>query len=156
MKKPLIAVVAIAIIILILVFGFYLGRERGKDEGRKQLDPIIDAIYPKPAAEIKNLSGRINAVYGATIELEITDPDDYLPHADGTSQRKEIRYATVSADTKIILSDMSKSDKQGNPKQTIIKISDLKTNDQITVRSDKNIRDAEKFDVTEIEVIKLP
>jgi hypothetical protein len=146
-------VISIAAILLIFVFGFYLGQVNGKNKGSKEaenkLKPLIDLAFPKPPEEMKNINGVIKGVYGATIDLEINDLNDYLPHLDGSPQKKEIRYVYVTSNTKISLIDS-----MGNIQTKTLKTSDLKIGNAITVYSNENLRNAKKFDATEIQVIK--
>lgn len=158
MKKTFIIVFALLVATTVLVLGFYLGQRKGiqteKKEVTEKLQPLVDLAFPKPPEDIRNFAGKILAIYGATINLEIDAPDDYLPHTDGTKRQKEIRFASVTNDTKVIRIDATKLDAQGNQIKTNIKFSDLKIGDAITVRSNTNIRAAKKFDVTQIEMVK--
>lgn len=155
MKKTSSIVIAATICVLILSLGLYLGNKNGRKIGNKEtedrLSPIVNSVFPKPADEITNLTGVIKEIYGAQISFEIADPADYLPHPDGTPQKKQIRTASISKSTQIVSISF---DKQGNPKTTPLKISDLKIGDTITVRSDQNLREAKKFDASQIELLK--
>jgi hypothetical protein len=145
--KQVVTIAALVIMFAAGVFvGLGLGRRQGETLGaaaaEKKLQPLIDLAFPKPPAVIKSFGGTIKDIFGAKITLEIRDPDDYLPHTDGTQP-------------KITLVDYTKKDAQGNsPLQMALKLSDLKAGDQINVRSDQNIRDAKEFIATEIELIK--
>lgn len=158
MRKVFIIIFALLVATSVFVLGFYIGQRKGiqteKKEATEKLQPLVDLAFPKPPEDIRSFAGTIKAIYGATINLEIDDPDDYLPHTDGTRRRTEVRFASVTSNTKIIRIDATKLDAQGNQIKTDIKFSDLKVGDAITVRSDTNIRAAKKFDVTSIEVVK--
>ena len=116
--------------------------------------PAIEKVFPAPAPEIKTLSGVVKGVYGGTINLEIGDPDDYLPHADGSAPKREMRYVGVTSATKIYLVDMAKIDQSGGAAKTTVALSSLRVGDGITVKSSQNIKDAKSFDVTEIELVR--
>jgi hypothetical protein len=158
--KQVVTIAALVIMFAAGVFvGLGLGRRQGETLGaaaaEKKLQPLIDLAFPKPPAVIKSFGGTIKDIFGAKITLEIRDPDDYLPHLDGTQPKKELRSVLVASNTKITLVDYTKKDAQGNsPLQMALKLSDLKVGDQINVRSDQNIRDAKEFIATEIELIK--
>lgn len=154
LKTFTITIVILAAIALALALGLALGRKQGGAEIEQKLSPLVDLAFPKPPDEIKNFSGTITKIYGAIINLEIVDPDDYLPRTDGTPHIKEIRLASISSATEIMLVDYTKPDNRGNPTITPLELSDLKVGDTITVRSDQNIRDAEKFDVTRVELVR--
>lgn len=161
MKKGyLILIVAVLVIAIVAVgvwVGFTLGKKKAVSENKgevEKLTGIVDLVFPPPSETISTLTGTIKAMYGATIHFEVNDPDDYLPHTDGSPQKKQVRFASLTGATKILLIDSTQIDKDGNPKITELKQSDLKAGDVITVRSEQNIKSAEKFDVTQIELVK--
>lgn len=158
MRKFLFVLLIILIAVTAVAFGFYLGQKKGTTTGaietETKLQPLVDLAFPKPPDDIRNFSGMIKGIYGATINLEINSPEDYLPHVDGTPRKKETRFASLTSKTKIVLIDSAKLDAQGNPKITDLKLADLKAGDTITVRSEQNIKDAKKFDVTKIEMVR--
>lgn len=158
MRKTFIIIFVLLVATSVFVLGFYMGQRKGiqteKKEVTEKLQPLVDLAFPKPPEDIRSFAGKILAIYGATINLEIDAPDDYLPHTDGTKRRTEVRFASVTSNTKIIRIDAAKLDAQGNQIKTNIKFSDLKIGDYITARSDTNIRAARKFDVTQIEMVK--
>jgi len=147
----------VAAVILALAFGMVIGKKQGESTGRTEvenrLNPLINLAFPKPPEVMKSLNGTVKSIYGATINLEVRDPNDYLPHTDGTPQRTKIVYASVTSATKYFLIDYSKPN-QGSPTTKIINLSDIKVGDNIKVTSDENIRDAQRFDVTEVEVVR--
>jgi hypothetical protein len=156
MKKTTIIIVCVAVVAIALIASFYFGNKKGKDEGIKategKLNPLINLAFPKPSEKITNLTGVIKAIYGATIDFEIADPEDYLPHTDGSSTKKEIRVISLSKTTELFSITL---DKQGNPKTIPVKLSDLKTGDTITAYSNENIRNSKKFDAVRIELLKF-
>lgn len=131
--------------------GFYQGERQGATTAENRLAPVIDLAFPKPSTEMFALTGAVKRVYGATIELEIDNPDDYLPHPDQSPRAKETRRANVTAATSYAIIDFSKFDATGNPVRTAFALADLKESDIVTVRSTENIRNAESFDVTAVE-----
>ncbi len=158
MKKTsliVIVIVFVAIAAVALAAGFYFGNAQGRKEGEKiakdELRPLVNLAFPPPEEKIMSLTGVIKGVYGASVDFEIVAPSDYLPHLDGSPQKKELRTASVSQSTEIVQMAL---DKQGNTKITTIKISDLKIGDTITARSSVNIKTAKKFDATRIELLK--
>ncbi len=147
-------VVAVVAIALALFFGRQIGKKEGVSEVEANLRPVLEKTFPTPAPEIHIMSGIVKAVYGGTINFEVSDPNDYIPHADGSAPRKEVRYVGVTSATKISLADLSKIDRSGNIVKTIIALSSLKNGDGVTIKSATNIKDAVKFDATEIELVK--
>jgi hypothetical protein len=150
--------IVIVIVIIAIVAAFYFGRSVEQKQKQEiietKLQPLVDLTFPKPPSEIFALTGKVKSVFGATVELEVQDPDDYLPHTDGSPYKTQTRFANITSQTKITLVDLKKIDSQGNPLKTPIKLSDLKPGDVITVQSNQNIRNEKKFDVTAIELAK--
>ncbi|MEK7113215.1 MAG: hypothetical protein AAB873_00125 [Patescibacteria group bacterium] len=139
-------------IVIALAVGFFAGQWQGKTEGEKigseKLQPLIDSVFPEPPANINVLTGIVKGISGATIALEINAIDDYLPHLDGSPRKMETRFATVTPSTKIVFTDSE----TGNSRN--VNLQDLKTGDVITVVSAENIRNAERFDATELRIVK--
>ncbi|KKU94375.1 MAG: hypothetical protein UY26_C0002G0157 [Candidatus Jorgensenbacteria bacterium GW2011_GWA1_48_13] len=157
-KKIALITSIVAVVILALAFGMVLGKKQGETTGRTEaenrLNPLLDLAFPRPPEVMTSLTGVVKAIYGAIINLEVRDPNDYLPHTDGTAQSVEIRYAMVTSATKFFLLDFGTPDKSGSTATKIIKLSDIKVGDNVKVTSDTNIRDAERFDVTEVEIVR--
>lgn len=161
MKKEYLIFIVAVLVIAITAIGVWVGFEFGKKESISQdkeqiekLTGLVDLVFPPPGETISTLTGTIKAMYGATIHLEVNDPEDYLPHTDGSQLKKRLRFASLIGTTKILLIDSTQIDENGNPKITELKQSDLKVGDVITVRSEQNIKSAEKFDVTRIELVR--
>ena len=154
LKALFVIMVAVITVSVGLFVGQGVGRKEGVREVEAKLRPAIERVFPAPAPEIKVLSGIVKGVYGGTINLEIGDPDDYLPHADGSAPKRQVRYVGVTSATKIYLIDVQKIDRSGSITKTNLALSALRVGDGITVKSDKNIKDAKSFEVTEIEVVR--
>lgn len=152
------AVIAAVALIIGFCIGFFAGNLRGRSEGTKTAEekyaPIVDSAFPRPPEEMLSLSGIVEDIYGASIALEVADPDDYLPHTDGSRRAKQTRTANVLGNTFYTIVDFGKLDKQGNPTRTPITFGDIAVGDTITVSAATNIKTAQAFDVTAVEVIK--
>lgn len=146
--------ILIPLLVVVLIAGaFWAGRQTNKKQPSielQQLKNIVEDVYPTPT-EIKAMSGTIKNITGARISLEVPDPNDYLPHTDGSVRKTEIRSANVLSNTTYSLIDNSKLDKDGNLAMTKISLADLKAGDKITVLSNTNIKDLKSFDVIAIE-----
>ncbi len=157
MNKTLTLSIVVALIVGGVV-GYFVGSlsgfEKGKTTQQEKLGGLVDLVFPKPPEMIRSASGIITAVNGSSLSLEIGDPEDYLPHTDGTQQKKVVRTATLTPSTKILLIDSTQIDAQGNPKITELSATDLKVGDAVTVRTDKNIRTETSFDAQQIEMVK--
>ncbi len=154
MNKKTLTILIVVILIFGGALGFLFGMQTGKQSADENLENVVGLIFPKPAEEIFALTGKLLAVNGSTLSIEIRDPDDYLPHVDGSEPAKETRYASLMTDTKITLINIGKLDATGNPEMTSLKADELTIGETITVRSDTNIKDEKKFDVKEVEVVK--
>ncbi len=154
MKKTISVFVIILILVVAVALGFYFGQDSGEQQAEEKLKPLVDAAYPPPPEVMHAIGGIVKNIYGATIDLEVIDPDDYLPHLDGSPQARELRFASVSDATEIAVVDYTNPQPDGSPTITPIGLSDLKPGDEVKVISSENIRDAQKFDVTRVEVIR--
>lgn len=148
-------IVPVVLLVLGLVIGFVAGSYQGERQGavmtEARLAPVLDLAFPKPPAEMFSLTGIVRGVYGATIQLEIDDLDDYLPHPDGSARAKETRNANVGSATAYTEIDFARVNASGDPARTSLTLADIKEGDAVTVRSTMNIRSAESFDVTAVE-----
>ena len=158
-KKLALVFLVLGLMALVLVLGFFwgknLGVSEGKNETEKELKPLVDLAFPKPPEEIRAIGGIIKEIANSKIVLEAIDPDDYLPHLDGTPQRRELRSVSITSETKINLVDYTKRDARGiSPLIKPLKISELKVGDAVNVRSVSNVRESQQFDASVIEVIR--
>lgn len=154
MNKNILILSLVVALIIGGVVGYYLGVGKGESTQNEKLGGLVDLVFPKPPEMIRSASGIIKAINGGLLSLEIGDPDDYLPHTDGTTQKKITRTATITPTTKILLIDSTQIDTQGNPKITELSATDLKAGDAVTVRTDKNVRTETSFDAQQIEIVK--
>ncbi len=157
-NKNILIIGGVLLVIVFFIGGFFIGQTNGKNTGQAlgeaKYKSVVEAIYPKPPEELHSLSGKVTNSYGATFELEVNDPTDYLPHTDGTPRAKQIRMANTTPDTRYVLVDYSKLDGRGSPAQSAQSFSSVKTGDTITVESADNILTAQKFDVTKVTLVK--
>ena len=137
-----------------VALGFYFGQKQGAQKTEETLGALVDQVYPPPPEVMQAMGGTIKNIYGAIIDLEVLDLDDYLPHPDGSPRARELRFASVSGATEIVLVDYTNPQPDGSPTVTPLTLSDLKPGDEVKVISDENIRDTQKFDVTRVEVIR--
>jgi len=158
MKKESIIYIATVVFIVGAGVGYYLGNAVGFSNGKTaadmQLSGIVNLVFPKPPQEIHSIAGAIKGISGATLTLEVNDPEDYLPHVDEVRQKKITRYASLMGTTKILSIDFTKIDSKGNPRTIELKPSDLKIGYNVMVQSGQNIRTESKFDVIQIEIVK--
>ena len=157
MKKTVLILLVALLVVTGVALGFYFGQNRGEqktEETLETLGALVNQVYPPPPEVMQAMGGTIKNIYGATINLEVLDLDDYLPHADGSPRAREFRFVSVSGATEIVLVDYTKPQQDGSPTITPLAFSDLKPGDEIKVMSKENIRDAKKFDVTRVEVIR--
>lgn len=153
MKKTVSIFAIILVLVVTVALGFYFGQDKGEQRAEEELKPLVDAAYPPPPEVMHSVGGVVKGIYGARIDLEVINPDDYLPHMDGSPREKELRLAVVSSATEIVIIDYTNPQSDGDPMVTLIELSDLKPGDEVKVISEENIRDAKKFDVTRVEVI---
>ncbi len=145
-KKNIIT--AVVFVIIGLVAGYFIGQQTGQSAAEKKFSPLVELAFPKPADEMQSLTGTVKAVVGATITLEINDPADYLPHLDNSPRTTQIRYASITPDTKYVAVS------NGSVVNKPFSLSNIKTGDTITVRSNANIKDTQRFDASEVDLVK--
>ncbi len=154
MKKTIPILLVVLFVVAGVALGFYFGQKQGAQKTEETLGALVDQVYPPPPEVMQAMGGTIKNIYGAIIDLEVLDLDDYLPHPDGSPRARELRFASVSGATEIVLVDYTNPQPDGSPTVTPLTLSDLKPGDEVKVISDENIRDTQKFDVTRVEVIR--
>lgn len=150
-EKNALTVVGIFSLVVGLVAGYFIGDIRGVAKTESALLPIVETAFPKPPETMNSLTGRVVNAYGASFTIEIDDPDDYLPHLDGSSRLKQTRTVNVSANTEYSSVDYKKYDANGNPVRNAIALTDIAANTMVVVRSNDNIRDAKQVEAIEVE-----
>ncbi|MFA6365528.1 MAG: hypothetical protein WCW78_03985 [Candidatus Paceibacterota bacterium] len=152
MKKIGIVVFVLAAATLVLGLGYYLGDKRGTENGsaeaEKKYAPIVDTAYPKPPDIIKDTTGVVKGIYGTILSVEVYDPSDYLPHTDGTPQKKMLIAANTTSQTKYTV--LSITDSAPRP----AKFSDITVGDSVGIKSNGNMRGVTQFDAVLVELIK--
>jgi hypothetical protein len=155
--KPIAPVVVVSLLIGAIAgfyFGNVVGNRAGFTKARVEDAAILDLAFPPPAQELKSLSGTISNVTGGTMTIMVNDPDDYLPHVDGSARDTERRYADAGSKTEFVLIDYTIREASGDPVTTVLSIADFVAGDVVTVRSNDNIRDAERFYVYRVEKVR--
>ncbi len=153
-KKPTLIIVAILALILGGVIGYFVGQANGKQAAEKKYLPIVNVAFPAPSGVLHNIFGTVTGAYGSTLTIKVNDPNDYLPHLDGSPRATQIRTANAGSNTLYKLIDNTHLDKNGNPTVTSITLADIKPGDKVMVKSPENIFSASSFDVTEVDLIK--
>ncbi|GEM_PF-1237625 len=158
MNKNILIAGGVLLVIIFFVGGFFIGQSTGRTEGRElgqaQYKSVVETIYPKPPEVINSITGKVTNIYGASIQVEVNDPEDYLPHTDGTPRVKQTRLANTTPDTKYLFVDYTKFDKSGLPTQSNGVFSDIKIGDTVMVESTENILTEKRFDVTKVTLVK--
>lgn len=152
MKQTNIVLGVVVAIALVFGIGYYVGTRgifsgTSNSEGTRCLS-VINSVFPKPPDVIKNTSGVVKGIYGALLSVEMANPDDYIPHADGSPAQKVSVGLNVNSQTLIRIAG------SGGSITTPIKLSDIKVGDLIHFWSNSNIRGAKQVDVTLIQVAR--
>lgn len=158
MNKPISTILLVAGALLIFVGGYVFGNANGVRTGgeavRESTQTLLDISYPPPPDETFALVGVVRNVSGARMMLEVADFSDYLPHTDGTPQATEIRFASITGNSRIYRVDESTVDEYGNPVSRDIEFSEIGEGNTVLVRAEENIRDKKEFDVVEMELLQ--
>ena len=155
MNYRIIVPVAVVFLVIGIASGGYFGREAGVKKARNEYQALLDLAYPPPAGEIHRISGTVRAVVGGTIQLDANDPEDYLPHLDGSPRKMVAKNANVTAVTEYVLVDYSKPEANGDPSRVPFELSDLKDGDRIVVESDENLREQKSFETKLVQRVRF-
>jgi hypothetical protein len=155
-KNNVLPLVLLAVgIILGFAGGYFLGTKAPKEEARNaNLQELVDAAYPKPPEDIRTVNAKITKIDGTRIEFETNDPEDYLPHSDGSAPYTMTRVARVTDATEIWLLSPTKIDANGNVSKKKLKITDLKAGEMVAITASENVRTAKEFDTLLIEKVE--
>lgn len=143
----------VGLLIGFLTFGTWANQKQ--DEQTKKLQDFVNVIVPKPPEVISNVVANIKKIDGNILELEINDPEDYIPHTDGTLQKKIMRTGTIDTTTEITIVNPIKIDAAGKISEKNATIADLKEGDQVTILTDKNIRTETTFPLISLKKIVI-
>ena len=152
--KQLTVVLIVLLVVIALAIGIFIGQQQGKKKTEDRLGALIDRAYPRPPMEMYSIGGIVVDSYGAELKIEVIDPDDYLPHTDGTLQQTELRSAVISSKTEVARINYTKPEPDGDPTITEIPYDMVQIGDEVIVYSNENVRDANRFDATRIEVVE--
>lgn len=154
-KLPVIFLV-VGLVVGFLIGYYLVGKNLGfKSTETKQLEDLVALTFPKPLEDLRTVMGSVTKIDGANIEITIGDPEDYLPHQDGSPQRTISRIARTSDTTEMYVLRPTKTDKNGNILRETIKLSDIKVGDNITITSSENVRSANQFNAVLIEKVEF-
>lgn len=156
-KKNLTLPVVLLITGLVLGFliGYFLvGKIAVNQSKTTELESLVNVAFPKPPEDLRTVVGKIVKIDGNKIEIEIGDPEDYLPHTDGTAQRTIMKTAKVGETTEMSILYPTQIDAKGNITKKELKLTDLKAGDMITVTASENIQKTKEFDTLLIEKVE--
>ncbi len=157
-KKVLTILSLILLVVVIFIVGFWAGNQIGMRTGtaegvqtaEAQYKPLLNVAFPEPPAVLTQTRAKITGIEGSTFTISMDDPNDYLPHLDGSPKKQITKTVVINPGTQIIKLDYSKMDKSGMPLQSPLAISDLKTGDIVTVTTNSNIRTDNTFVANQI------
>lgn len=149
MNRVMLVSIIIASVAIGFFGGYFFGMNKGKVVTTQKLEPVINQIFPKPANDIRSASGVIKNITGNNVEIEIPDPDDYIPHADGSPVRKISLIGIIDDSTKISIVLLS----DGFSQKTAT-ISDLKVGDSIGFGVNENMRGKDKIKIAYIDIVR--
>ncbi len=155
--KKIIVVVGLALLaIVIFIIGFFAGKNSGMQAGTQAAEskykPLVNIAFPEPPAVMNKVSGIVENVSGNIITFKVNDPNDYLPHLDGSPRATVEKQALVSSATSFSLINYAKLDKNGSATLTALTLGDIKTGNTVTVASDRNIRTSQSFPASSVQV----
>lgn len=147
-RVTLISIIIVSVVIG-FVGGYFFGANQGEKATTQKLEPIINQVFPKPAGDIRNASGVVKNIKGRTVEMEILDPSDYIPHADGSPMKKITLIGITNNVTKISVVELS-----NGFKQKPATLADLKVGDSIGFGTSENLQGKESVMIAYIEILR--
>jgi len=153
MKKSIILLTLIAIIGIGLL-GFFAGKKLGREQTQEKFSAVLNMAYPAPPQNLTTTGGTITDIYGNRVTIDMIDPEDYLPHPDGSPHKKIEREVKVDNQTKIQKIDYSNPQPDGTPAKTELDITDLRKNQEITIYTKENLRPNKEVTATQIKLYK--
>lgn len=152
MKQTNIVLAIVAGIAVVFGLGYYVGTKGilsgGSNSAGARCLAVIDSVFPKPPDIIKNASGVVKGVYGALLSVEMANPDDYIPHTDGTPAQTLSVGLNINSQTLVRMANAS------GVAPVTAKLSDIKVGDTVRFWSDSNIRGAKQVDATLVQIIR--
>lgn len=157
-KKVLVVLSLILLVVVIFIVGFWAGNQIGMRTGtaegvqtaEAQYKPLLNVAFPEPPAVLTQTRAKITGIEGSNLTISMDDPNDYLPHLDGSPKKQVARTVVINPNTQIIKLDYSKMNSSGMPLQSSLNLSDLKTGDIIVVTTNSNIRTDNAFVANQI------
>lgn len=155
-KNIALPLVMLAAGIIVGFLGGYLvfSAKPGAQKKSADLENLVNVTFPKPSEDLRSVNAKILKIDGNKIQVEVPDPEDYLPHTDGSPQATMTRVAVVGEATEMFLLRPTQIDRNGNIGKTEISLSDLKAGDTVAITSSENIRTENEFDVMLIEKVE--
>lgn len=150
-EKKEILIIALALIIIFGLGGYYFGYIQGQKNIKAEkefYENKVKEIFPPPSQEIKQISGKITEIVGATFYLEAKDPTDYQGFLKN-QQKTKIFKVNIFENTPIILTDY-RLKAEGEIKN--IQVKDLKKGDFITIFSNENILDKDLINASRVQI----
>lgn len=162
---------AIVFVILGGLIGYFLGsftksqneeelfavNEADLQDCQSELDrykKAIDTVFPPSPEEVFSIGGEIKSIDYNLIVIETMSLDErYLP---GEEQKMEERRINIGSNTKIfkwsmpVFQELKDNEILPEPKETSIKLTDLKAGDFIGVEASENIKTKKEFTATKI------
>lgn len=152
-KKPTILITVILIIVVGIIC-FALGLKIGELILKNRIaeyEKMLDYYAPIPV-ELYSIEGKIILIKENTITLEAPSPTERK--VPGEELAVVTYKITVDENTKITKTELDPAPKR--TKITDLTLEDLKTGDEITVRSNENLVETTELTATLIEIIIFP
>ncbi len=145
-------IIALALIIVFSLGGYYLGLTQAQKKLKTEKDFYenkVKELFPPPSKEIKELTGKIIEIVGATFYLEAKDPTDYQGFLKNQQQTKIFKVDILN-NTPIILLDY-RTKTEGEIKN--LEVKDLKKGDNITIFSEENILNKDIIKAARVQIV---
>lgn len=153
MKKGFFIILIIGIALIAFAGGLYSGKKLSQSK-IDEIQKILDYYFP-PIKDLYYATGKITAIEGNLISLEIISPSERFTLPDQEPQ-KEIRKVTITDATKIVKREIAPPGSKEPIIEIELDLTDLKTGDRISAEAEENIIDKTEFEAKYIELIFEP
>lgn len=160
--------VKILLYLVMLLIGLLGGKGIGKLRANKEIKKLgkeiealqknLEMFYPPLPEEIKSISGEIKKVEKNALEVETVMRVSRFPLPEGKEIEKQIKKVKIEKETKIVKIDwgMPIPPETPKPKETVLKVEDLKVGDRVIITSEENIKDKKEFKASRVELVTIP
>lgn len=149
------AIILFVLVVVLVLVSLLAKKSPEREASRVLRDKVareIAAGYEK-TTDVRLISGTVLDIVGSSLRIETRDPNDYLPHADGSPVKTVVKFVTVTSQTQVKRIDETKLDASGGVISSLISIGNIHKGDVVTVVADHNVLNSPEFDAVEVRLV---